>query len=106
MAALQKTIDQPSCLKSKFQGKNEEFKAPGMGENCLQKKTFYMSLGSVLERLEINPPLAVQGGLIQITHVSTDSGLYRASHRTGVSCLNPALGGNKEESEVVPVFCW
>lgn len=64
-----------------------------------------MSLGLVLERLEINPPPAVQEGLLQVTHISTDSGFYRASHRTGVSCLNPALEGNEEESEAVPGFC-
>lgn len=38
MAALWTTTDQPSCLENKFQGKNEEFKAPGMGENFLWKQ--------------------------------------------------------------------
>lgn len=50
-----------------------------------------MSLGSVLERLEINPPSRVQGRLLQITDTGTDSGFYRASHRMGASCLNSAL---------------
>lgn len=87
MAALKKTTDQPSRLESKFQGKNEQFKAPGMRKSPLEE-TFFVSLGSILERLEINPPSRVQRRLLQITHTGTDSGFYRASHRTGVSCLS------------------
>lgn len=47
-----------------------------------------MSLGSVLERLEINPPSHVQRRILQITHTGTDSVFYRASHRMCVSCLS------------------
>lgn len=52
------------------------------------EETFFVSLGSILERLEINPPSCVQRRLLQITHTGTDSEFYRASHRTGVSCLS------------------
>lgn len=62
-------------------------------EKIASRRDFLCSLGTVLERLEINPPSRVQRRLLQmITHIWTDSGFYRASHRTGVSCLNSALG--------------
>lgn len=64
----------------------------------------FLSLGLILERLEINLPSAIQRELLQITCTSTDNGFNRTSHRTGQSLLNPVLGRYKEEPEVVPVF--
>lgn len=101
-AALQKAIDQPSCLESKFQGKNKDFRLLVWKKIASGRE--FLSLGLILERLEINVPSAIQRELLQITCTSTDNGFNRTSHRTGQSLLNPVLGRYKEEPEVVPVF--
>lgn len=68
------------------------------------ENNFRVSLGPILDSLEINPPSAVQKELLQATRISIDSGFYKESHRTGLSLLNPVQGRYKEETENVPVF--